>query len=113
MAKNDLAQLQKTLKETSHTITRFTSLSLKEKEVLYRTVKINEEVGELCNDILSVLSLQRKSKLKLFDKRNLYEEFADVLITTMQLANAMGVNLDRAVSDKLKKIKGREKQSPS
>ena len=79
-----------------------------EKEILTRTIKLNEEVGELCNDILAVLALQRKAKLKLFDKRNLYAEFADVILTTMQLANAMGVNLDRAVKDKLRKIKERQ-----
>ena len=98
------------MKAIQQPLARFFSLTLKEKEVLYQTVKLNEEVGELCNDILAVLTLQRKAKLKLFDKRNLYEEFADVLITTAQLANVMGVNLDRAVKDKLRKIKQRVSQ---
>ena len=75
-----------------------------EKEILTKTVKLNEEVGELANDILSVLKLQRRAKLEKFDKRNIYEEFADVIITTIQLAQAAGVNIDRAVNDKLKKI---------
>lgn len=75
-----------------------------EKEILTKTVKLNEEVGELCNDILSVLKLQRKSKLDKFNKSNMYEEFADVMVTTIQLAVAAGVDIDRAVGDKLKKI---------
>lgn len=75
-----------------------------EKEILTKTVKLNEEVGELCNDVLSVLKLQRRSKLASFDKRNIYQEFADVIITTIQLAAATGVDVERAVSDKLKKI---------
>lgn len=75
-----------------------------EKEILTKTVKLNEEVGELCNDILSVLKLQRRAKLEKFDKRNIYEEFADVIITAIQLAAAAGVDIDRAVDDKLKKI---------
>lgn len=75
-----------------------------EKEILTKTVKLNEEVGELCNDILSVLKLQRRAKLEKFDKRNIYEEFADVIITTIQLALVAGVNIERAVNDKLKKI---------
>lgn len=78
-----------------------------EKEILTKTVKLNEEVGELCNDILSVLKLQRRAKLEKFDKRNIYEEFADVIITTIQLAQAAGVDIDRAVEDKLKKIEGK------
>lgn len=75
-----------------------------EKEILTKTVKLNEEVGELCNDILSVLKLQRKAKLDKFDKRNIYEEFADVIITTIQLAQSAGVDINRAVGDKLNKI---------
>lgn len=76
----------------------------REKEILTKTIKLNEEVGELCNDILSVLKLQRKSKLEKFDKRDFYQEFADVIITTIQLASAAGVDVERAVHDKLRKI---------
>jgi len=78
-----------------------------EKEILTKTVKLNEEVGELCNDILSILRLQRRSKLEKFDKRNVYHEFADVIITTIQLASIAGVNIERAVNDKLRKIEKR------
>lgn len=82
----------------------FKLYSQKEKEILTKTVKLNEEVGELCNDILSILKLQRKAKLDRFNKANIYEEFADVIITTMQLAIASGVDVERAIGDKLKKI---------
>lgn len=75
-----------------------------EQEILSRTVKLNEEVGELCNDILAILKLQRKAKLEKFDKRNVYVEFADVILTTMQLAMAAGVDIERAVNDKLNKV---------
>lgn len=78
-----------------------------EKEILTKTVKLNEEVGELCNDVLSVLQLQRKAKLDKFDKRNIYQEFADVIITTIQLAEVAGVDIERAVHDKLIKIEER------
>lgn len=83
---------------------KFVSLTKKEKDILLKTVKLSEEVGELSNDILSVLSLQRKSKLDAFDKTNLYEEFADVVLGVFALANTMRVDMDRAVKDKLKKI---------
>lgn len=78
-----------------------------EKEILTKTVKLNEEVGELCNDILSILRLQRRAKLEKFDKRNIYSEFADVIITTIQLAGAAGVDIERAVHDKLRLIEKR------
>lgn len=82
-----------------------------EKEILTKTVKLNEEVGELCNDILGILKLQRRAKLEKFDKHNIYQEFADVIITTLSLANAASVDIERAVSDKLKKIEEREKKN--
>ena len=80
-----------------------------EKDILTKTIKLNEEVGELCNDVLSVLKLQRKAKLERFEKRNFYEEFADVIITTLQLANSAGVDIERAITDKLKKIEARRR----
>ncbi len=82
----------------------------REREILTKTVKLNEEVGELCNDILGILRLQRKAKLDHFDRRNIYQEFADVLITLMQLAVSAQVDMDRAVSDKLKMIEERMKK---
>lgn len=78
-----------------------------ERDILVETVKLNEEVGELCNDILGILKLQRKAKQKVFDKRNIYEEFADVIITTIVLAQTTGVDLERALKDKLEKIETR------
>lgn len=78
-----------------------------EREILTKTVKLNEEVGELCNDILSILKLQRKAKLEKFDRRNIYQEFADVVITTIQLAAVAGVDIERAIHDKLIKIEER------
>lgn len=79
----------------------------KEKEILVEAVKLNEEVGELCNDILGVLKLQRKAKQRKFDKRNIYEEFADVIISTIVLAQTSGVDLERALKNKLDKIEQR------
>ena len=104
----NLKSLQEKIKLLNDKTTpRYKLYSQEEKEILTKTVKLNEEVGELCNDILSILKLQRRSKLLKFDKRNMYEEFADVIITAMQLAIAAGVDVERAVGDKLKKIEER------
>ena len=84
----------------------FHSLTKKEKDILARTVKLSEEVGELSNDILAILSLQRESKLQKFNKKNLYEEFADVILSTIILANALKVDISRATKDKMKKVLG-------
>ena len=102
----------KSLQEKVHNLSdkmrpKYKLYTPREKEILTRAVKLNEEVGELCNDILAILQLQRRSKLEKFDKRNIYEEFADVIITTIQLASAAGVDVERAVGDKLSKIEKR------
>src|SRR3972149_997555 len=104
----NLKSLQEKIKMLNEkTSPQYRLYSQKEKEILTKTVKLNEEVGELCNDILSILKLQRRAKLEKFDKRNFYEEFADVIITAMQLAITAGVDVERAVGDKLKKIEER------
>lgn len=107
----NLDELQEKIKELDRKKPIIYQLNTqREKEILTKTIKLNEEVGELCNDTLSVLKLQRKSKLENFDKRNFYEEFADVIITTIQLANAAGVDLERALNGKLSKIEERYKK---
>jgi NTP pyrophosphatase (non-canonical NTP hydrolase) len=104
----NLKNLQEKIRELQQkTPPRYKLSTPVEREILAQTVKLNEEVGELCNDILSILKMQRKSKLEKFDKRNMYEEFADVIITTMILATTAGVDVERAISDKLKKIEER------
>lgn len=101
----NVKNLQERLKELAkHSQISYTIRTVQEQEILSRTVKLNEEVGELCNDILSILKLQRKAKLENFDKRNVYQEFADVIMTTIQLANAANVDIERAIDDKLKKV---------
>ena len=109
----DLKQIEEKVKALSTPNVDYTLNTPREKEILARTVKLNEEVGELCNDILSILKLQRASKLESFDKRNIYQEFADVLITLMQLAVSAHVDLDRAVRDKLVTIAERIEKEKS
>ena len=98
-------EMQKALKSKELSLRiKFHSLTKKEKDILARMVKLQEEVGELSNDILSILSLQRKSKLEEFSKENMYEEFADVILSVMMLANSVGVDIERAVNHKYQKL---------
>ena len=78
-----------------------------EKRILARTVKLTEELGELCNEVLAHNSMQRKQKLDNHDKDNLPEEFADVIITTLLLAKAMNVDIEKALERKVEKINKR------
>ena len=81
-----------------------------EKRTLARTVKLTEELGELCEEVLLHSSLQRKDKLDKHDKENLPEEFADVIFTTLLLAKSMNVNIENACERKIAKINKRYEQ---
>jgi len=78
-----------------------------EKRILARTVKLTEELGELCDEVLSFNSMQRAEKLEKMEADNLSNEFADVIITTLLLAEAMGVDIEKAVESKIEKINKR------
>lgn len=104
----DFKELEEKVREiTIRTQPDFSIKSKREQEILAKTVKLSEEVGELCNDVLGILKLQRKSKLDKFDKENIYQEFADVVISLMSLASSAGVDLERAIKDKLVTIEKR------
>ncbi|MCX6795980.1 MAG: hypothetical protein NTW06_00600 [Candidatus Falkowbacteria bacterium] len=75
-----------------------------EKRILVRTIKLTEELGELCDEVLSLNSMQRKDKLDKYDVNNLSEEFADVLITTLLLAEVMKVDIEKALKQKIRRI---------
>ncbi len=79
----------------------------KEKRILARTVKIAEEVGELCNEVLASNKLQRKEKLDGHGRKELEEEFADVLFTTLLLAKTMDIDMEKAMEEKIKKVNKR------
>lgn len=84
------------------------NLSPKER-VLARTVKLAEELGELCNEILASSGDQRKDKLKKSNKKRLSEEFADVIITTLLVAKSTKVNIKETLEKKISKINNRYK----
>jgi NTP pyrophosphatase (non-canonical NTP hydrolase) len=72
--------------------------------ILARTVKLGEEFGELCEEVLAYNSLQRKQKLDNHDRENLREEFADVIITALLLAKSMNVNIEKALEMKMQRL---------
>jgi len=83
--------------------------STSQEKILARTVKLTEELGELCNEVLTFNGDQRQEKLDKYNKNNLPDEFADVIITTLLLAKSMDINIRRALTNKIKKINKRYK----
>lgn len=77
------------------------------KRVLARTVKISEEFGELCDEVLASIALQRQEKLANHRREQLEDEFADVLIVVLMLARTLKVDVRKALENKMKKIDAR------
>ena len=70
------------------------------------TIKIMEELGELCDEILYADKLQRTDKLEKRQSK-LDEEFADVILTTLLLAENMDVDVMAGLKKKIETIKAR------
>lgn len=102
---NFIATEDKRLKKYFHTY------SDQEKVILARTVKLMEEIGELSSEVLASHSLQRKAKLKKHNQKSLSWEFADVFITLALLAQALEVDIEKAVKTKIIEIEKRHKNN--
>ncbi len=94
--------------EDKRIINKFGKNTPTQKErILARTVKLTEELGELCNEVLSFNKDQREEKLDNYDEDNLPNELADVIITTLLLAKTMEVDIEKALIKKIEKINKR------
>ena len=93
--------------ESKRLIQNYGQNSTEQEIILARTVKLTEELGELCNEVLAFNGDQREDKLNKMDKNNLPNELADVIITTLLLAKAMDVDIREALKNKIEKINNR------
>ena len=78
-----------------------------EQAALAHAVKIGEELGELYEAVLAASLRQRTEKLAAHTQENLAEECADVLISTLVLADEMNVDVQKALHAKMAKIRSR------
>lgn len=75
--------------------------------ILARAAKISEEVGELSNELLATLELQRKDKLQTFKSENISKELVDVLFTAFILGITLDIDIETAIKDRLNDINNR------
>lgn len=61
-----------------------------EKRIMARTIKLSEEVGELCDEVLAFNAMQRKDKQEDYDGKNLPNEIADVLTSNFASGESYG-----------------------
>jgi NTP pyrophosphatase (non-canonical NTP hydrolase) len=104
----DFDELIKFVKTEDERLMKLYGYPEKDKAVLSRTVKVAEEFGELCNEVLSSRSLQRKEKLAEHNNDKLAEEYADVFLSTLLLGKALDIDIEQAVRKKIEKIKARQ-----
>lgn len=101
-----LQDLQKFINEYSKKLeTKFGKVEDKEKLILSSTVKLAEELGELCDEVMTFTGRQRKEKLSEREGNNLPAEFADVVLAVFMLAKDMNVNIDEALEKKIEEIR--------
>jgi NTP pyrophosphatase (non-canonical NTP hydrolase) len=78
-----------------------------DKALLARTVKLSEEMGELSDNILSSIGLQRKEKLESFCRQDLAKELADLVITACLVAKAANIDIAQALDEKIPELNRR------
>lgn len=83
----------------SQTLNTKWPLQNQEHRTFARTMKIVEELGELADEILTSMNLQRNSKIAQFSHQNIEDEFADVVGSLILLS----IELDIDVVDVMKR----------
>lgn len=78
--------------------------------LLSNGVKLAEETGELCNELMAASRLQRAEKADGHDLDSAANEVADVLIVTLLIAKELGVDVEKALAGKIEKINERYKK---
>lgn len=99
-----LEQLQQFIDEEDELFKKVKDTNQTERERIFaRTIKLGEEYGELCDEVLAYVGDQRKDKLN--EKHDLDGEFADVVIVAFLLAKSMNVDMKKALENKIRKIR--------
>lgn len=96
--------------DEQHEFFRKVKKQTKKDRIYARTIKLGEEYGELCDEVLEYMHDQRAAKSKHHRAEDLGSEFADVLVVLFMLAKAMDVDVMAALEQKVKKIQKRNKK---
>ncbi len=88
-------------KKISETLNTKWPLQNQDHRTFARTMKIVEELGELSDEILTSMNLQRNSKIQQFSKQNIKDEFADVLGSLILLALELDIDVEEVMKRKI------------
>ncbi len=76
-------------------------LKNEDHRVFARTMKIMEELGELSDEILTSMNLQRNTKIEKFSKENVEDEFADVMGSLILLGLELNIDIEKVMKKKI------------
>jgi len=102
-----IQNLTEQYQEISNFLNTHWPLKDKDQRVFARTMKIVEELGELADEILTSMNLQRKSKIAKFSRENVQDEFADVLASLVLLAIELDIDIEAVIQKKINFTKKR------
>lgn len=66
-----------------------------------RTMKVVEELGELADEILTSMNLQRNTKIANFSHQNIEDEFADVMGSLILLGIELDIDIEEVMKRKI------------
>ncbi len=66
-----------------------------------RMLKLTEEVGELSNEVLTKMGLQRQAKIDAFEELHLEDELADVIGSALLLAVELDIDIATIMKRKI------------
>jgi NTP pyrophosphatase (non-canonical NTP hydrolase) len=78
-----------------------------EHKIFARTMKIMEELGELSDEILTSMNLQRDTKIAKFSKQNVEDEFADVMASLVLLGIELDIDVEKVMKKKIEFTRSR------
>lgn len=96
-----IAQLISEYKEISGTLNNKWPLKDQDHRTFARIMKIVEELGELSDEILTSMNLQRNSKIAQFSHQNIEDEFADVVGSLILLGIELDIDFEEAMQRKI------------
>jgi len=94
--------LVKEYKDISKCLNKNWPLKSHQQRVFARNMKIVEEMGEMADEILTSMNLQRNSKIAKFSQENVQDEFADVLASLILLAIELDIDVETVIKKKIK-----------
>ncbi len=104
MTIQDLVAEYKTI---SYKLNQLWPLQNDQQRTFARVMKIVEELGELSDEILTSMNLQRGTKLEQFSHQNMEDEFADVLASLILLGIEMDIDVEKVMKRKIEFTKNR------